>query len=57
VYGVLPPAKAVGRMAARRVAESAAASLGAVSGQPAPPRASPDGVGLVGELANEIATQ
>ena len=60
VYGVLPSAKAVGRMAARRVAESAAQygvdlpapkKVGSSSSAPS------EGVGWVGELASEIANQ
>ena len=59
VYGVLPSAKAVGRMAARRVAESAA-QYGV--DLPAPRKlelssAPSEGVGWVGELASEIANQ
>ena len=60
VYGVLPSAKAVGRMAARRVAESVADSVDMAQGKPGAKRAAPgvgDAVGLVGELASEIAQQ
>jgi len=56
VYGVLPPAKAVGRMVARRVAEALGNSL---SGSGAKGTGGGGGVdvGLVGELAREIAQE
>ena len=48
MYGVLPHAKAVGRMAGRRIAERLG-NKPAVKGS--------NGLGLVGELASEIANE
>lgn len=55
VYGILPPAKAVGRMAARRVAEAVADSLGSESSRK--PQGGTSTSGFVGELAREIAQE
>ena len=56
VYGVLPPAKAVGRMVARRVAEALGNSLPGSGAKAAGGGGGVD-VGLVGELAREIAQE